>query len=127
MVRALLDGGKTQTRRILKPKRGVTLGDFSVDMGARGIGRAFALPPKWPGPLFYPPINMIAVMTTGARIHVWPNESETDGDFTGLMLRDGTPARRVVFDLSCMWSRTMISHIERPTDADRSLMLDEEP
>jgi len=44
MVRALLDGGKTQTRRVLKPKRGVTLDDFSIDMGARGIGRAFALP-----------------------------------------------------------------------------------
>jgi len=39
MIRALLEGRKTQTRRILKPKKGVTIADFETcEPHASGIG-----------------------------------------------------------------------------------------
>lgn len=73
----------------------------------------------WAGPLFYPPIGMIAVMNSGCRIEVWHDESESADCFTGLLLKDGrSHAQRVVFDLSCMWGREFIDHIEEPTEAD---------
>lgn len=58
----------------------------------------------WPGPLFYPPVGSIAIMQSGARIEVWPDESGP-GRFTGVLLPD-----RV--DCSCMWDRSRIAHIE---------------
>lgn len=67
----------------------------------------------WPGPLFYPPVGQIAVMQSGARIEVWDNESDSAGCFTGLLLKDG--------DLSCMWDRTKVDHIEEPSDDDLHL------
>lgn len=76
----------------------------------------------WAGPLFYPPVGKVAVMDSGARIEVWGDESESADCFTGLLLRDGQPHnRRVVFDLSVMWDRTRIDHIEDPTDDDLRL------
>ena len=76
----------------------------------------------YPGPLFYPPVGKVAVMEGGARIEVWANESESPDCFTGLMLREGRSyARRVVLDLSCMWLRSSIRHIEEPTAADIAL------
>ncbi|MRX33196.1 hypothetical protein [Aminobacter sp. MDW-2] len=67
----------------------------------------------WPGPLFYPPVGKIAVMQSGARIEVWDNDSDSAGCFTGLLLKGG--------DLSCMWDRTKVDHIEEPTDDDLHL------
>lgn len=58
MVRALLEGRKTQTRRGLKPKRGTTIADC-VDAGPSGIGRRLEVPldklvvPYAPGDLLY--------------------------------------------------------------------------
>ncbi|MGV2099031.1 hypothetical protein [Rhizobium sp. 21-4511-3d] len=76
----------------------------------------------WPGPLFYPPQGKIAVMHSGARIEVWPNESDADC-FTGLLLDAGASyGKRVVFDLSCMWGREHIDHIEEPTQTDIAVM-----
>lgn len=78
---------------------------------------------SYPGPLFYPPIGKIAVMSSGARIEVWSNESESADCFTGLLLdADAGYGKRVVFDLSCMWGREHIDHIEEPTEADRQIM-----
>lgn len=76
----------------------------------------------WPGPLFYPPVGMIAVTKLGARIVVWPDESESAGCFTGLLLREGSRAQRVVHDLSVMWARDAIDHVEQPTKSDEELM-----
>lgn len=77
----------------------------------------------WPGPLFYPPVGMIAVTHGGSRIEVWPDESETADCFTGLLLLDGrSDAQRVVFDLSCMWDRLAIDHIEEPNKQDLPLL-----
>lgn len=74
------------------------------------------------GPLFYPPVGMIAVMGTNSRIEIWDNESESADCFTGLLLKDGrTETQRVVFDLSCMWDRTQIDHIEEPNADDLRL------
>lgn len=74
---------------------------------------------QWAGPLFYPPVGMIAVMDSGSRIEVWHDESESAGCFTGLLLKDGrSHSQRVVFDLSCMWSRQFIDHIEPPNEDD---------
>ncbi|MGN6537383.1 MAG: hypothetical protein ACTHKQ_16855 [Mesorhizobium sp.] len=74
---------------------------------------------QWAGPLFYPPVGMIAVMDSGSRIEVWHDESESADCFTGLLLKDGrSHGQRVVFDLSCMWGRQFIHHIEEPTDED---------
>lgn len=74
--------------------------------------------PSWPGPLYYPPVGKIAVMSSGSRIEVWPDESESADCFTGLLLQEGrTRTQIIVFDLSCMWGRTKIDHIEEP-DAD---------
>ncbi|NTJ67547.1 hypothetical protein G6M50_06185 [Agrobacterium rhizogenes] len=78
---------------------------------------------NWPGPLFYPPIGKIAVMNSGARIEIWGNESDSADCFTGLLLDAGASyGKRVVFDLSCMWGREYIDHIEEPTEADKSVM-----
>lgn len=77
---------------------------------------------QWAGPLFYPPVGMIAVMDSGSRIEVWHDESESAYCFTGLLLMDGrSHTQRVVFDLSCLWSREFIDHIEAPTEADLRL------
>lgn len=74
------------------------------------------------GPLFYPPVGMIAVMGKESRIEIWDNESESADCFTGLLLKDGrTETQRVVFDLSVMWDRTQIDHIEEPTADDLRL------
>lgn len=78
---------------------------------------------NWPGPLFYPPIGKIAVMNSGARIEIWGNESDSADCFTGMMLDAGSSyGKRIVFDLSCMWGREHIDHIEEPTEADKSVM-----
>lgn len=75
----------------------------------------------WAGPLFYPPVGKIAVTHGGSRIEVWPDESDADC-FTGLLLVDGrSAAQRVVFDLSCMWDRLAIDHIEEPNALDLEL------
>jgi len=77
---------------------------------------------SYSGPLFYPPVGMIAVMGTGSRIEIWTNESESADCFTGLLLKDGrTETQRVVFDLSVMWDRNQIEHIEEPTADDLRL------
>lgn len=77
---------------------------------------------QWAGPLFYPPVGMIAVTDSGSRIEVWHNESESADCFTGLLLKDGrTEGQRVVFGLSCIWLRRFIDHIEEPTDEDLRL------
>ncbi len=77
---------------------------------------------EWAGPLFYPPVGMVAVTEGGSRIEIWGDESESADCFTGLLLKDGrTPTQRAVFDLSCMWSRQCIDHIEEPTEADLAL------
>ncbi|GAA2817086.1 hypothetical protein EDC40_103673 [Aminobacter aminovorans] len=77
---------------------------------------------QWAGPLFYPPVGMIAVMDSGSRIEVWPDESESKDCFTGVMLLEGrTDDQRAVFDTSCMWGRCFIDHIEEPTEADLRL------
>lgn len=79
---------------------------------------------EWPGPLFYPPVGMIAVTKCGSRIEVWDNESSSVDCFTGLMLLDGrNRAQVIVHDLSCMWDRYQIDHIEPPTDEDLRLGL----
>lgn len=78
---------------------------------------------QWAGPLFYPPVGMIAVMNSGARIEVWGDESDSADCFTGLLLDvRASYGKRVVFDLSCMWGRQHIDHIEEPTEADRQIM-----
>jgi hypothetical protein len=77
---------------------------------------------QWAGPLFYPPVGKIAVMGSGARIEVWADESESVDCFTGLLLDAGASyGKRVVFDLSCMWDRMRIDHIEDPTHSDLEL------
>lgn len=74
------------------------------------------------GPLFYPPIGMIAVTEGGSRIEVWPNESDNADCFTGLLLADGRAhTQRVVLDLSCLWMRAAIVHLEEPSEADLAL------
>lgn len=76
----------------------------------------------WPGPLFYPPVGKVAVLDSGSRIEVWHDESESADCFTGLLLKDGrTDSQRVVFDLSCMWDRQSVNHIEEPTAEDLRL------
>lgn len=76
------------------------------------------------GPLFYPPVGQIAVTKAGSRIEVWPDESDSADCFTGLILLSGrTHTQTVVFDLSCMWDRLQIDHIEDPTDDDRRIIL----
>lgn len=71
----------------------------------------------------YPPIGKIAVMSTGGRIEVWPNESG-DGCFTGLLLlKDRSYTETVCLDLSCMWDMRKISRVEEPTEADRQLCM----
>lgn len=73
---------------------------------------------EWAGPLFYPPVGKIAVMGSGVRIEIWPNESDADC-FTGLLLdHQASYGKRVVMDLSCMWDRTKIERIEEPTTED---------
>jgi hypothetical protein len=75
----------------------------------------------WAGPLFYPPVAKIAVMRSGARIEIWPNESEA-GCFTGLLLDQASShSKRIAFDLSCLWDCTCIDHIEEPTPDDLQL------
>lgn len=75
----------------------------------------------WDGPLFYPPVGKIAVTHGGSRIEVWPDESQPDC-FTGLMLvNDRSAAQRAVFDLSSMWDRLAIDHIEKPSPSDIEL------
>lgn len=77
----------------------------------------------WGGPSFYPPVGKIAVMKSGARIEVWEDESESADCFTGLLLdARASRSKRVVFDLSCMWERNKIEHIEEPTESDRQIM-----
>lgn len=77
---------------------------------------------SWAGPLFYPPIGKIAVMTSGRRIEIWHDESESADCFTGFLLLEGrTHQQRAVFDLSCMWDRMQIDHIEEPTEDDLRL------
>lgn len=77
---------------------------------------------EWDGPLFYPPVGMIAVTQSGERIEIWHNESDNADCFTGLLLKDGrTLTQRVVFDLSSLWMRTAIDHVEEPTEADLRL------
>lgn len=77
---------------------------------------------QWAGPLFYPPVGMIAVMCCGIRIEIWDDESESADCFTGLMLLDGrSRAQIIVHDLSCMWGREFIDHIEEPTPEDLAL------
>lgn len=76
----------------------------------------------YPGPLFYPPVGMIAVTASGARIEVWDNESDSGDCFTGLMLQERrTYAQTVVCDLSCCWGRENIHHIEEPTETDLAI------
>ncbi|WP_425359556.1 hypothetical protein, partial [Borborobacter arsenicus] len=76
---------------------------------------------QWAGPLFYPPVGKIAVLDSGSEI-VWHDESESADCFTGLLPKDGrSPNQRVVFDLSCMWGRQFIHHIEEPTGDDLRL------
>jgi hypothetical protein len=78
---------------------------------------------SYAGPLFYPPVGMIAVTQGGSRIEVLPDESDSADCFTGLLLQDGrTERQRIVFDLSVMWDRTKIDHIEEPSENDRRLM-----
>lgn len=78
---------------------------------------------NWPGPLFYPPVGKIAVLNSGARIEVWDDESESADCFTGLLLDAGASyGKRVVFDLSCMWGREHIDHVEEPTESDLQVM-----
>lgn len=70
----------------------------------------------------YPPVGKIAVMESGCRIEIWANESESGDCFSGLLLQEGrTYHQRVVFDLSCMWDRSKIGHIEEPTPDDLRL------
>ena len=76
---------------------------------------------NWPGPLFYPPVGKVAVMTGGTRIEVWANESDPDC-FTGLLLSEGNFQKRAAMDLSCFWDRFQIDHVEEPTSEDMQLM-----
>lgn len=76
----------------------------------------------WAGPHEYPPVGMVAVTNSGERIEIWANESEDDKCFTGLLLKDGrTYGQRVIFDLSSLWMREAIDHIEEPTEDDLRL------
>lgn len=71
----------------------------------------------------YPPLWKIAVTKCGSRIHVWPDESEGDGMFTGHDLRTSCPSARAARDLSTLWLRSAVIGIDEPTDADRRLMI----
>lgn len=74
----------------------------------------------WP----YPTVGQVAVMDSGLRIAVWPDESESPLCFTGqALLPERTDAQIAVHDVSCMWSRTYIHHVEMPTETDRSLSI----
>lgn len=74
---------------------------------------------EWSGPLFYPPVGKIAVMKSGCRIHIWDDESDYADCFSGLLLRDGGIwAETIVSDLSSLWDRTKIDHIEEPTEEE---------
>lgn len=82
----------------------------------------------WDGPLFYPPVGKIAVMGGGDRVEVWPDESCHQGCFTGLLLKGGRSIEeRRVHDLSCMWDRKAVSHIEEPSEADKLLLVHATP
>lgn len=58
---------------------------------------------NWPGPLFCPPVGMIAVMQSGNRIEIWDDECDEPGLFTGMNLRDG--------DASALWCRQFIAQV----------------
>lgn len=70
----------------------------------------------------YPPINKIAVMKSGWRIEIWPNESDDSRCFTGCRLdAESNWARQAVLDVSVFWLRSEIDHIEEPTEMDRMI------
>ena len=78
----------------------------------------------WDGPLFYPPVGKIAVMSGGDRIEVWPDEGEHQGCFTGLLLKPGRSIERQrAHDMSCMWDRKAVDHIEEPSEADKPFLV----
>lgn len=56
----------------------------------------------WP----YPPVGMIAVMTTGRRILVWAPEADDADCFTGIALDCG--------DASTFWDRASVAKVEPP-------------
>jgi hypothetical protein len=94
LVRALIEGRKTQTRRVLKPKRGTTIADCEDDgPNPSGVGRYLAVPlerlavPYAPGDLLY----------LREAHYVW-SAGNADGRGRRIDYRATTP------DAPCTWS-----------------------
>lgn len=68
--------------------------------------------------------GMIAVMDSGARVAIWPDEGGDPRAFTGQMLEaDASYARASGANLSVFWDRSKVHHIERATEADQAMSL----
>lgn len=63
----------------------------------------------------YPAVGSVAVLESGTRVMVWPNESDDAECFTGQEMVDGLSACNAMHGCSCMWLRAAIVRVEAPT------------
>lgn len=64
--------------------------------------------------------GMIAVMQSGARIAIWPCESDDPSCFTGQLLEEGASlARARVINTSILWLRDKVVRVERAKRSDQ--------
>jgi hypothetical protein len=123
MVCALLSGAKTQTRRILKPMRGMTIADCTVDCGSPsgGVGTVWELPVE----------KLVIPYSTGDILWVKESLGRRPASFLGIETANGaesvfyiaTPDSEVVdeneFNLCPWWQGRSLSSCFMPRYASR--------
>lgn len=68
----------------------------------------------------YPPVGRVAVMKSGNRVMVWPEEGHDARCFAGQLLEQGASPISAV---SAMWLRSAVIRCEAPTADDRASSL----